>query len=230
MIKINFYKITLVGSACLILSACSPTYNVNLTPEQNRQQQRDAQYNRTLGEGALLGTALGALAGGLAGGKKGLLIGSLSGAALGTGVGALTANRTQNQQIGEDQLNQQIAAAHQINMAAQADAQNAAQQVNNAQQQLATLNQKIAAKKISMAQYNKQLGRIQNTSKELKNKINYYSEQSRQIHQYAQLSQDPRLAREAQQTDDALNRLKYAENLLASGMGAQPAGYSQPRG
>lgn len=183
-----------------------------------------------MGTGAATGTALGALVGGLVGGKKGLLIGALSGAALGTGTGYMVADRNQSQQITEDQLNQQIAAAHQIAMTAQADAQQAAQQVDAAQQQLATLNQQIASRKISTTQYKRQLANLQKTSTDLNNKINYYSDQSRQMHQYATLSKDPRFAQEAQQTDDAVNRLKYAENLLATSMGAQPSGYSQTRG
>lgn len=230
MRKHSFFKIITVGTACVMLSACSATYNPNLTPEQNKQNQRNAQYNNTMGTGAAAGTALGALVGGLAGGKKGLLIGALSGAALGTGTGYMVADRNQNQQITEDQLNQQIAAAHQIALTAQADAQKAAQQVDTAQKQLATLNQQIASKKISTAQYKRQLTTIQKTSTDLNNKINYYSEQSRQMHQYATLSKDPRFTQEAQQTDDAINRLKYAENVLATGMGAQPTGYSQTRG
>lgn len=230
MRKLSFYKIVTVGTACIMLSACSATYNPNLTPEQNRQNQRNAQYNNTLGTGAVAGTALGALVGGLVGGKKGLLIGSLSGAALGAGSGYMVADRNQNQQITEDQLNQQIAAAHQIALTAQADAQRASQQVDAAQKQLATLNQKIASRKITKAQYNRQLATLQKTSTDLNSKINYYTAQSRQMHQYATLSKDPRFTQEAQQTDDAINRLKYAENLLATGMGAQPTGYSQTRG
>ncbi|MDI2111907.1 glycine zipper domain-containing protein [Commensalibacter nepenthis] len=230
MFRSNFYKVITVGTACFMLSACSATYNSNLTPEQNKQNQRDAQYNNTLGTGAVAGTALGALVGGLVGGKKGLLIGSLSGAAVGTGAGYMVADRTQNQQMTEDQLNKQIATAHQITLTAQADAQQAAQQVDAAQRQLATLNQQIASKKITKAQYQQKLAKIQQTSNNLNSKINYYSEQSRQMHQYATLSKDPRFAQEAQQTDDAINRLKYAENLLVTGMGAQPAGYNQTRG
>lgn len=230
MFKLSFYKMVAVGTACVMLSACSATYNPNLTPEQNRQNQRNAQYNNTMGTGAATGTALGALVGGLVGGKKGLLIGALSGAALGTGTGYMVADRNQSQQKTEDQLNQQIAAAHQIAMTAQADAQQAAQQVDAAQKKLATLNQQIASRKISTAQYKRQLASLQKTSTDLNNKINYYSNQSRQMHQYATLSKDPRFSQEAQQTDDAVNRLKYAENLLATSMGAQPSGYSQTRG
>ncbi|CAI3925212.1 MULTISPECIES: glycine zipper domain-containing protein [Commensalibacter] len=230
MRKYSFYKLITIGTTCVMLSACSATNNPNLTPEQNRQNQRNAQYNNTMGTGAIAGTALGALVGGLAGGKKGLLIGSLSGAALGTGTGYMVAERNQNQQMTEDQLNQQIAAAHQIALTAQSDAQQAAQQVDAAQKQLATLNQQIASKKISTTQYKRQLTKIQKTSTDLNSKINYYSEQSRQMHQYATLSKDPRFTQEAQQTDDAINRLKYAENVLATGMGAQPTGYSQTRG
>lgn len=230
MFRFNFCKIMTISTACIMLSACTATYNPNLTPEQNRQNQRDAQYNNTLGTGALAGTALGALVGGLAGGKKGLLIGSLSGAALGAGTGYMVADRTQNQQRTEDQLNQQIAAAHQIAMTAQADAQQAAQQVDAAQKQLATLNQQIASKKITTAQYKRQLANIQKTSANLNDKINYYSAQSKQMQQYATISQDPRFSQEAQQTDEAVNRLKYAESVLATGMGAQPSSYTQTRG
>ncbi|CAI3936355.1 unnamed protein product [Commensalibacter communis] len=230
MLNLNFSKILAVSTACIMLSACSATNNPNLTPEQNKQNQRNAQYNNTLGTGAVAGTALGALVGGLVGGKKGLLIGSLSGAAVGTGAGYMVADRTQGQQMTEDDLNKQIAAAHQITVTAQADAQQAAQQVDAAQKQLATLNQQIASKKITNAQYQRKLASIQQTSNNLNNKINYYSEQSRQMHQYATLSKDPRFTQEAQQTDDAISRLKYAENVLATGMGAQPSGYSQTRG
>jgi len=185
--------------------------------------QRNSQFNQTLGTGALSGAALGALVGGLAGHGKGALIGSLSGAALGTGAGYAVAHRTENQQLQEDQLNKQIAAAHQIALNASNDAQQASLQVAQLQRQLANLNKQIASKKITVRQYKQQLSHFNNQKAQLNNKINYYSKQS-EMHQYAQIAHDNRFEQEAQSTDAAVSRLKYAENILVNGMNNQPAG------
>ena len=114
--------------------------------------------------------------------------------------------------------------AHQIALNANADAQQASQQIASLQNELANLNQQIASKRITIKQYNNQLSHLKNQSAQLSDKINYYSDQSRQMRQYAQVSHDQRFEQNAQTTDKAVDRLKYAENILVNAMNNQPAG------
>ncbi|MGL4686303.1 MAG: glycine zipper domain-containing protein [Commensalibacter sp.] len=221
----------LLLSTAFTLSACmsTPAYDPNLTPQQNKERQRNAQYNRTLGSGALTGVLAGALIGGLAGKGKGAAIGALSGAAVGSGAGYLIANRTERQQLTEDNLNNAIAQAHQIAVSAEDDAKNALAYVTEAQSEILTLNQKIRSGKLSKVQSQKQLAEIQSlsnkankVSQDINERINFYTQENQKIQHVYQLTNDPRMNQQAQSIDDSIRRLKYAENILVTSMESTP--------
>lgn len=162
-------KVPCIALASLVfLGGCATGENdASLTPAERQLRHRNAQFNQTIGMGALTGGLLGAGIGALAGGGKGALIGGLSGVAAGAGTGYWVAHRTEGQQNQEDQLNQNITEAQKAAAQAQQDTLTAQTITQQAQLQLTNLNAQYRAHQITAQQYQAQTAHFRTDAQEL---------------------------------------------------------------
>lgn len=156
-----------LGAVVFLGGCASGMDDPSLTPAERLIRQRNSQYNQTIGMGALTGALLGAGVGALAGGGQGAMIGGLSGLALGAGTGFWIAERTENQQLTEDQLLQSIQTARQDALQSAQAADAAGNITRHARAQLATLNAQYRARQITAEQYQAQTRRFQENAEQL---------------------------------------------------------------
>lgn len=140
------------------------------TPAEQRLAAQKSDYNRTLAEGLVIGTvggaALGAGIGAAvtrsrgAGALIGAGIGALAGAMIGGATGNYYAEKKQKYANEEDRLDSMIADAEAYNAKAAATLATTRSMVVDDQQRLATIDQEVAANRMSKAQAERQLAGV----------------------------------------------------------------------
>ncbi|WP_194149615.1 hypothetical protein [Oecophyllibacter saccharovorans] len=174
-----------LASVVFLTGCVSAMDDPSLTPAERLIRQRNAQYNQTIGAGALTGALLGAGIGALAGGGKGAMIGGLSGLALGAGTGYWVAERTQSQQMTEDDLLHAISDAQRDATQSEESAQAARNITQQARVQLTTLNAQYRAHQITAQQYQEQTRHFQENARQLQTLAATYRKNAASMRQTA---------------------------------------------
>lgn len=151
------------------------------TPAEQRLTAQKADYNRTLAEGLVIGTvggaALGAGIGAAvtrnrgAGALIGAGIGALAGAMIGGATGNYYAEKKQKYANEEDRLDSMIADAEAYNAKAASTLATTRAIVAEDQQRLTTIDQEVAANRMSKAQAERQLAGVDRRRQLLKDTI-----------------------------------------------------------
>jgi hypothetical protein len=161
IIRSVFLVVMTMTPTTLFLSSCAaPSSNSSdLSPAEQQLRAQDANYNKTILQGAGVGALAGALIGGLlmSNHAEGAALGAAAGAALGGGAGYAVAQNNSNQAASEASYNNQITAA-------QASAQHFSEQARLAQTvadqataEASKLETQYASQQISEAEYREKL-------------------------------------------------------------------------
>ncbi len=163
-------SLTAVVAASFLLAACATTSTTHpdgtpLTPAEQRLRERNASYNQTIAEGALIGCALGALLGAFVvsdGGNRGssAAIGCGAGAAIGAGAGVAVAESKEGYAQKEDQKNALIADAKKTNESLAADIADARTVIANDRARIDKIDKELASGAITKQQAMAQMQRV----------------------------------------------------------------------
>jgi predicted nucleic acid-binding Zn-ribbon protein len=154
------------------LSACAaqPSYDPSLTPAQNQLRQANANWNRTIATGALVGAASGAAVGALASRNSGE--GALIGAGIGLLVGGLgamvVADRNFTFARREATAQERVTNANAVASDLERRVQLANQVVAQNRSTLAQLDRQYQAGQITAAQYRERTGPMRDDLSEIR--------------------------------------------------------------
>ena len=171
--------------AASLLNACGTSNGgaipeEDLTPAQRSLRERDAAFQKTVWEGALLGAGLGAITGFIFGGKdkgKSVLIGATAGIAVGALTGAYIGSKQNEYADREEQLDAVIADVRQKNTEAEAVTESMKEVIAEDRRKLDLANQQFAQKEISESEYQGQLNLVRQDREVMAGSINSAEEQ-----------------------------------------------------
>lgn len=162
-------------TASFLLSACASnqthhTDGTPLTPAELRLRERNASYNQTIAEGAMIGCAVGALLGAFVvsdGGNRGssAAIGCGAGAAIGAGAGVAVAEEKESYAKKEDQYNAMIAEAKKTNENIAADIADMRDIIANDRSRMDQIDRNLASGTISKKEALAEMQRIDDNLK-----------------------------------------------------------------
>lgn len=219
----------IVLAAATTLTACaSDANNASLSPAERQLRQRNAHFNTTLVEGAVVGGLLGAGIGMLAGrNATSAALGGVSGVVAGTGVAYAVASRAEAQQQTEDGYKKAISDAQQSVADATNDA-NASQAIaDQAQTELASLDAQYKAHQIDKVQYAVAARKYNKDAKDLNNLAQTYAKQAQQMQTYAEgRGNDPQMTANAAAMQQKATMMKNNEERLVSNLSQVPTDVS----
>lgn len=205
-----------------------------LTPAQQQLQQANQRFNKTVGEGALVGALalglVGAGVGALAGGGKGAAIGAASGLVLGGALGAAmgydVARRNYAQARTEDNLKQLIASANTDADAYHRSAVASRSIAAEARQKIAYLDSQYRARTITADQYKAQMASYRSSSEIMQSQLSSSEQRVAAMRADAANQSGPdraALINDARQVEEARRALQQSSDSLAATLAQVPS-------
>ncbi|MFT8307803.1 hypothetical protein [Acetobacter malorum] len=223
-------KLTCISlAAATMLTACaSDANNASLSPAERQLRQRNAHFNTTLVEGAVVGGLVGAGIGMLAGhNATSAALGGVSGLAAGTGLAYAVASRTQAQQQTEDTYQKAITEAQQSVATATEDAAGSQAIADQANTELSSLDAQYKAHQIDKAQYAQAVQKYSKDATALDGLAQKYGQQAQQMQTYATYrGNDAQMAANAAAMKQKADILKSNEERLVANLSQVPGDVS----
>jgi hypothetical protein len=235
-------RITSAGRGIAALMACTMMLmgcagqmgGPPLTPAQQQLKSANDRFNRTVGEGAVIGAIalglVGAGVGAMAGGKQGALIGLAAGAALGGAVGAAlgynVARKNYAQARTEDNFKKLIAEANQDADAYHRSAMASRDIAKEARIKIAALDAQYRARTISAEQYRQSALTYKSSSDIMQAQLTSSADKIKEMRSDAtNQSGDDRgqLLNDARQVELARRALKESSDSLAATLAMVPS-------
>jgi hypothetical protein len=231
IIRSVFFVVLTMAPMNLILSSCAaPSSDTSdLSPAEQQLRAQNANYNKTILQGAGVGALAGALIGGLLmhNHAEGVALGAAAGAAVGGGAGYAVAQNNSNQAASEASYNNQISAAQASAQHYSESARLAQTVADQATAEASQLETQYASQQISVAEYHEKLQRYRQDSDVLSTTIQAAQKQESELRAAAAQSsggESQQLTASADSIDQSQSTMLQEQQQISQVLEAAPGG------
>ncbi|MBN2752768.1 MAG: hypothetical protein JXQ84_08675 [Rhodospirillaceae bacterium] len=174
MVKKRVRLIALLVAATTMLGACATTNDANLSPAEKKLREQASTFNQTIGEGAMVGCVAGALLGLLVSNNhkgQGAAMGCAAGAAVGGAAGYAVASQQESYANEEERLDAMITDVKTDNQRLAGLIETSRTVIASDKAEIANLDKKIAAGKISADQAKQEIAKVDSNIKYLQQTV-----------------------------------------------------------